>query len=98
MMSVGAAGVISVASNVAPGDVTRLTHLALDGRWDEARALHFKYYPLFTGVFIDTNPIPVKAAMAMMGLIEENYRLPLCPLAPEKKEQLRGILASLDLV
>jgi len=89
MMAVGAVGVISVASNVAPEAVATLTHLALDGKWEDARELHLKYHRLFTDLFIDTNPVPVKAAMSMMGLIEEVYRLPLCPMGEEKK----GILA-----
>ena len=89
MMSVGATGVISVVSNVAPKDVTELTHLALAGRWDEARALHYQYYNLFTDLFIETNPVPVKAALAMMGRIEETYRLPLC----EMEGKTRAVLA-----
>ena len=98
MMAVGGKGVISVASNVAPGPLAQMTHLALDGKWDEARAFHFKYYPLFTDLFIDTNPIPVKAAMAMMGLIEETYRLPLCPMSDSLKATLKRTLQELDLL
>ena len=89
MMSVGATGVISVVSNVAPRAVAELTHLALAGRWAEARALHYQYYNLFTDLFIETNPVPVKAALAMMGRIEETYRLPLCPM----EEKTRAVLA-----
>lgn len=98
MMALGAKGVISVASNVAPGPVTEMTHLALAGQWDAARALHFKYYRLFCDLFIDTNPIPVKAAMAMMGMIEEVYRLPLCPMAEDLKQKLRATLMEMGLV
>jgi 4-hydroxy-tetrahydrodipicolinate synthase len=98
MMAVGAKGIISVASNIAPGPVAEMTHLALDGKWDEARALHLKYHRLFSDLFIDTNPIPVKAAMAMMGMIEEVYRLPLCPIADDLKEQLRDVLKEVDLL
>jgi 4-hydroxy-tetrahydrodipicolinate synthase len=98
MMAVGAKGIISVASNIAPGPVAEMTHLALDGKWDEARALHLKYHRLFSDLFIDTNPIPVKAAMAMMGMIEEVYRLPLCPLADDLKEQLRDVLKEVALL
>ncbi|MFO7871854.1 MAG: 4-hydroxy-tetrahydrodipicolinate synthase [Kiritimatiellia bacterium] len=92
MMAVGAAGVISVASNIAPDAVSRMTHLALDGKWDDARKLHLELFPLYRGMFMDTNPIPVKAGMAMMGLIEEVYRLPLCSMGDELKKKLRKIL------
>ena len=98
MMSVGALGVISVVSNVAPKPVADMVHAALKGHWTEARALHLKYYRLFTDLFIDTNPIPVKAAMAMMGLIEEVYRLPLCEMSDKLKNQLREALKQLGLV
>jgi 4-hydroxy-tetrahydrodipicolinate synthase len=98
MMSVGAKGVISVASNLIPAEMTRLTHLAVEGRWDEARDLHLKYHGLFGDLFIDTNPIPVKAALAMRGVIEEVYRLPLCPMSEEKKGRLRATLNGLNLL
>ena len=98
MMSIGARGVISVASNVAPKAVADMVHAALDGNWARASALHRKYYPLFAGVFLDTNPIPVKAALAMMGLIEEVYRLPLVPLNPALKKKLSSCLRSLKLI
>ena len=98
MMVVGATGVISVASNVAPAGVVEMTNAALSGDWGRARELHFKYYRLFCDLFIDTNPIPVKAAMAMMGLVEEVYRLPLCALASEPKVRLRECLKELKLI
>ncbi len=92
MMLVGASGVISVASNIIPAEITQMTHLALEGNWEEARALHGKYHCLFCDLFIDTNPIPVKAAMAMMGLLDDVYRLPLCVLPDDKKAALRETL------
>jgi 4-hydroxy-tetrahydrodipicolinate synthase len=98
MMAVGAKGVISVASNVAPGPVAEMTHLALESKWDDARKLHLKYYRLFCDLFIDTNPIPVKAAMAMMGLIEEVYRLPICPMSDALKEKLKSTLQEISLL
>ncbi|MBA4386541.1 MAG: 4-hydroxy-tetrahydrodipicolinate synthase [Verrucomicrobia bacterium] len=98
MMSVGAVGVISVASNVAPKQVATLVNLALKGKWTEARKLHLKLYRLFTDMFIDTNPIPVKAAMAMMGLIDEVYRLPLCETTEANKRQIKECLKELKLV
>ena len=98
MMSVGALGVISVVSNVTPKPVVDMVHAALDDRWPEALALHRKYYRLFTDLFCDTNPIPVKAAMAMMGLCEEVYRLPLCETSEANKAKIRDCLRQLNLV
>jgi 4-hydroxy-tetrahydrodipicolinate synthase len=98
MMSVGAVGVISVVSNLTPKPVADMTHAALKGDWEKARALHLKYYRLFTDLFIDTNPIPVKAAMAMMGLCEEVYRLPLCEMAEPLKKKLAECLRQLGLI
>jgi 4-hydroxy-tetrahydrodipicolinate synthase len=98
MMAVGAKGVISVASNVAPRQVSDLVRLAMDGKWEQARKLHLKLYRLFTDLFIDTNPIPVKAAMAMMGLIEEVYRLPLCSMSDKLKDQLRQTMRDAGLL
>ena len=98
MMSVGACGVISVASNVAPKAVADLVHAAAAGRWDEARALHYKYYALFNDVFIETNPIPIKAAMEMAGLGPAVYRLPLCEMAPANRDKLRATLRACGVV
>ena len=98
MMAVGAIGVISVASNVAPKAVADMVHAALKGDWKTARDLHQKYYRLFTDLFVDTNPIPVKAAMAMMGLCEEIYRLPLCEMNESLKNKLAECLILLRLI
>ncbi len=92
MMSVGAVGVISVASNVIPKVVAELVRSAQDERWGEARAIHRLYYRLFTHLFLDTNPVPVKAAMAMMGLCEAVYRLPLCEMDTGLQAKLRETL------
>ena len=92
MISVGACGVISVASNVIPAEVVSIVHAALDHDFVKARELHLKYHQLFSDMFIDTNPIPVKAAMAMKGLIEETYRLPMCSTTDDKKAVLRATL------
>jgi 4-hydroxy-tetrahydrodipicolinate synthase len=81
MMAVGASGVISVASNIVPAEVTRMTHLVLDGDFASAKELHYRLYDLFDALFIETSPIPIKAAMAIAGRIEEEYRLPLCPMS-----------------
>ena len=98
MMSVGAVGVISVASNVAPKAVADLVHHALAGRWAEARALHQRHHRLFCDLFLETNPGPVKAALAMMGRIEEEYRLPLCEIGEASRRTLRATLEDLGLV
>ncbi|MBE6399828.1 MAG: 4-hydroxy-tetrahydrodipicolinate synthase [Lentisphaerae bacterium] len=81
MMSVGAAGVISVASNIIPGELSEMVALAAKGDFQAALAYHRKYYPLFRDLFIESNPIPVKAAMGIMGDIVPEYRLPLCELS-----------------
>jgi 4-hydroxy-tetrahydrodipicolinate synthase len=79
LMENGADGVISVASNIAPEPVTALAHAVLEGRMDEARMLHDRLYPLFRNCFVESNPIPAKAALAAMGLISNELRLPLVP-------------------
>jgi len=92
MIKEGALGVISVASNIIPAEVVALISAALAEDYGTAQTLHDKYAQLFDDLFIDTNPIPVKAAMAMKGLIEETYRLPMCSMTDEKKEILRASL------
>jgi 4-hydroxy-tetrahydrodipicolinate synthase len=92
MIREGALGVISVASNLIPAEVAALVAAALDGNYDEAQALHDKYAKVFDDLFIDTNPIPIKAAMAMKGMIEETYRLPMCSTTDENKVVLRATL------
>ncbi len=98
MMSIGAIGVISVVSNVAPRPVADLVHHALAGRWAEARALHLRYYRLFTDLFLDTNPIPVKTALAMMGRIEEVFRLPLCEMSDGLRKKLEATIRDVQLI
>ncbi len=98
IIALGGVGVISVVSNEIPAEMTKLTHLCLDGQFQEARALNRRLWPLMRANFIETNPIPVKAALAMMGYIEEVYRLPLVPMRPENKEALRRVLVSLGVL
>jgi 4-hydroxy-tetrahydrodipicolinate synthase len=98
MMRDGAIGVISVASNVVPAVVASLIHTALEGNWDAAQMLHNQYVKLFDSMFIDTNPIPVKAALSMMGKIEEVYRLPLCEMNGTDRETLRQVMVSAGLI
>ena len=98
MMSVGAQGVISVVSNVAPREVSDMVRHALRDDFAAARQAHKRLYPLFRDLFLETNPIPVKAALAMMGKIEEVYRLPLCEPSDNVRAQLRKTLVSLGMV
>lgn len=97
-MVVGAVGVISVASNLDPAGITRMVHAALEGNWNEAREMHARYHGLFTDLFIETNPVPVKAALAMMGRIREVYRLPLVGLEDANRQQLKTRLEELGLL
>ena len=92
MISVGAAGVISVASNLIPGELSEMVALALAGDMKAASAMHRKYYPLFRDLFIESNPIPVKAALAFTGEIAPEYRLPLCELSTAHADALRATL------
>lgn len=98
MMSVGARGVVSVASNVAPALVVELVQAATRGDLAAAGCLHARLYRLFRDLFIDTNPVPVKCALAMLGRIEEVYRLPLCEPAAKVSQQLRQTLGELQLL
>lgn len=98
MIAVGAKGVISVASGVIPSQMSQMVDSALKGDFATAKAIHIKYHSLFRDLFIDTNPIPVKAALAMMGKIEEIYRLPLCEMDAAGRERLRQTLSALDIV
>jgi len=98
IMAVGGKGVVSVIANVAPREVSRMVHAALEGRWDEARALHFQLYKLFKALFIETNPIPVKTALALMGKVREEFRLPLCALSPENRAKLVKVLEGYKLI
>jgi 4-hydroxy-tetrahydrodipicolinate synthase len=94
LLSLGGDGVISVASNEIPAEMARLCALAFDARWDEARALHERLLELMRANFISPNPVPVKAALAEMGLIEDVLRQPLLPMADELRPRLRAALAS----
>jgi 4-hydroxy-tetrahydrodipicolinate synthase len=87
-----------VASNEAPEFMSRLVNLALAGKWDEARALHYRLLPLMDVNFIESSPGPVKAALTMMGLIEENFRLPLVPIQDKSRIRLREVLIEVGLL
>jgi len=98
MISVGACGVISVAANIIPKEMSALVRLALANDLAGARELHRTYYPLFRDLFIDTNPIPVKTALALMNRIGPTFRLPLCEPSDKVREQLVRSLRSLNLL
>jgi 4-hydroxy-tetrahydrodipicolinate synthase len=98
LMALGGKGTISVSANVAPRLVSQMCALWEKGRFDEARKLHFKLEPLNAAMFIETNPIPVKTALALMGKIREEFRLPLCEMAPANREKLKAVLKDMKLI
>ena len=98
LMAIGGAGVISVIANIVPRETAELTHAALDGDWKRARELHYRLFPLARAAFIETNPIPIKEAMAMAGMLEPEFRLPMCRMGEANRETLRGILRQYALV
>lgn len=95
LIAVGGVGLISVAANEAPGQMSALTRACLENKWDDARRMNRELWALMKANFIETSPGPVKAALAMMGMIEETYRLPMVPVTPETKQKLRAVLAAL---
>ena len=98
LISLGAEGIVSVASNEVPDLMSRMTELALEGGWDDARELHYRLLPLMEINFVESSPGPVKAAMAMMGLLEENFRLPLVPITDKSRAKIREVIAELGLL
>ena len=97
-MSVGATGVVSVAANIIPGKVHDLVQKFLDGNHEESQRIHFEILDLCKALFIETNPIPVKTALAMMGMIKEEWRLPLCEMGSENKAKLEAVIKRYGLV
>ena len=97
LIAIGGRGVISVVSNEIPAEMSQLTSLALHGDFPGARAIHRRYHPLMEINFVESNPIPVKAAMAEMGLLEPYWRLPLVPPKAENQARIRAVLESLGL-
>jgi len=98
LMAVGGRGVISVIANFVPRETAEMTHAALAGDWKHARELHLKLFPLARAAFIETNPIPVKEAMAMMGMLEPEFRLPMCRMGDANRERLRTVLLQHGLI
>jgi 4-hydroxy-tetrahydrodipicolinate synthase len=98
VISLGGVGVVSVASNEIPKQMSEMTRAALANDWDEARRIHNKYLPLMQANFLEANPMPVKAVLAMMGRLEENFRLPMLPVKKETKARLERIASGLGLL
>jgi 4-hydroxy-tetrahydrodipicolinate synthase len=98
LLALGGKGVISVSANIAPKEVSTMCSLMLKGEHDKALKLHYKLEPLNAAMFIETNPIPAKTALAMMGKIKEEFRLPLCEMAPANREKLKKILKNYKLI
>jgi 4-hydroxy-tetrahydrodipicolinate synthase len=98
LMAIGGRGIISVASNEIPAEIVRMVEAAERGDFAAARVVHRRILPLMQINFIEANPVPVKAAMAAMGLIEEVYRLPMCSPRPESREKILKVLRGLDLL
>jgi len=98
LMALGGKGVISVSANVAPKLVAQMCALWEQGKYDEARKIHFQLEPLNAAMFIETNPIPAKTALAMMGKIKEEFRLPLCEMSTANRDKLKGILKGMKLI
>jgi 4-hydroxy-tetrahydrodipicolinate synthase len=98
LIALGAEGIVSVASNEIPDLMSQMTNLALAEKWDEARELHYRLLPLMDVNFIESSPGPVKAAMAMMGLLEENFRLPLVPITEKSRARVREVLVDLGVL
>jgi 4-hydroxy-tetrahydrodipicolinate synthase len=97
-IALGGHGIISVASNEVPGMMSKFAEACLDGRWEEARAWNRKLYPLMKINFVESNPIPVKAALAMMGRIQEVYRLPLVRISEGARAKVASVLSGLGLI
>lgn len=98
LMALGGKGVISVVSNIIPDRMSALVNAMLKGDIETARAKHFEVYELSQTMFVETNPIPVKTALGLMGMIQPEMRLPLCPLAPQNQEKLKAVLTKYGLI
>jgi 4-hydroxy-tetrahydrodipicolinate synthase len=98
MMAIGAKGVITVTANIAPKDMAKMVEAFVAGKLAEARKLHYKLAPLFAALFYETNPIPVKEALGMMGKCSAELRLPLCPMAADTREKLARALKDYGLI
>ena len=98
LMALGGKGTISVSANVAPKDVSEMCRALEEGNFDKARKLHFKLEPLNKSMFIETNPISVKTALSLMGKIQEEIRLTMCPMSSDNKDKLKNIIKNYGLI
>ena len=98
ILAIGGTGIISVVANIVPGDVAALVAAFEKGNLKEAQRLHYKLLPLIKSVFIETNPIPVKTAMGLMGLCEPDLRLPMCALSSDNLEKVKKALKDYGLL
>ncbi len=98
MLALGAKGVVSVAANIVPKQISDMVKAFEAGDLEVAKKLHFKLLPIFRNVFIETNPIPAKTALHMMGEIKKEFRLPLCDLKPENEKVIREMLQDFELI
>jgi 4-hydroxy-tetrahydrodipicolinate synthase len=98
VIALGGVGIVSVASNEIPAEMAAMSRAALNNDWTTARTIHRKYLPLMQANFIESSPLPVKAVLAMMGKIEENYRLPLLPMRRDTRSRLHKIVAEAGLI
>ena len=98
VISLGGVGIISVASNEIPKQMAEMTRAALAGDWTTARKVHRKYLPLMQANFLESNPMPAKCILALMGKVEENYRLPMLRVKPETKAKLEKIAKDAGLI
>ncbi len=98
IVALGGTGIISVASNAIPRQMETLVKLCLEDRYEEARELHYKLLPFFKTLFIETNPIPVKYSMTLLGKCLEIYRLPMCPMDDAKREAMKKVMKDLELI
>jgi 4-hydroxy-tetrahydrodipicolinate synthase len=98
LLAIGGSGVVSVIANIVPRETAEMVHAALDGDFKRARDLHYRLFPLARAAFLETNPIPIKEAMAMAGMLEPELRLPMCRMSDANREKLRVILKPYGLI
>jgi hypothetical protein len=98
VIALGGVGIVSVAANEIPHEMAAMTRAALNNDWTTARSIHRKYLPLMQANFIESSPLPVKAVLAMMGKIQENYRLPLLPMRRDTRSKLQKIAIEVGLI
>jgi 4-hydroxy-tetrahydrodipicolinate synthase len=98
LLAIGGSGVVSVIANIVPRETADLVHAALEGDWKRARDLHYRLFPLARAAFLETNPIPIKEMMAMAGMLEPEFRLPMCRMSDANREKLREIVRPYGLI